>query len=59
MWFRRRSRKDRLVETARRLVPSRRAAVTTAKLAGGLAALTAASSGVSSLRRKNGRDGAA
>jgi hypothetical protein len=52
MLFRRRSRKDRMVAATRRLLPSRRAVVTTARVAGGLAMITAASSGVSALRQK-------
>ena len=45
MLFRRKSKKDRVVATAGRMVPSRRAMVTSAGVAGGLALLTAASSG--------------
>jgi hypothetical protein len=52
MLFRRKSRTERMIDAARRLVPSRRAAAATAGLAGGLAMVTAASSGVSALRQK-------
>ncbi|MGH9234392.1 MAG: hypothetical protein ACRD0R_13775 [Acidimicrobiales bacterium] len=52
MLFRRKSKKDRVVAAAGRMVPSRRAMVTSAGVAGGLALLTAASSGVSALRQK-------
>ena len=51
MWFR---RKDRMVAAARRAVPSRRAEATTVAVTGALAALTAASSGVSAMRQKEG-----
>jgi hypothetical protein len=53
MLFRRKSRTERMIGAARRLVPSRRTvAAATAGMAGGLAVVTAASSGVSALRQK-------
>lgn len=62
MLFRRRSRKDRMVATAKRLAPaalvpvrllsSRRAATAAAGAVGVFVALTAASSGVSAVRQK-------
>ncbi len=52
MLFRRKSRKDRVVAAAGRVLPSRRAMATTVGVASGLAVLTAASSGVSALRQK-------
>jgi hypothetical protein len=52
MWFRRKSRKDRMVEAASRLVPSRRALATTVGVVSSVAALTAASSSVSAIRQK-------
>jgi hypothetical protein len=52
MLFRRRSRKDRIVEAASRLVPSWRALATTAGAVSSVAALVAASSSVSAKRQK-------
>lgn len=53
MLFRRRSRKDRIVAAAGRLLPSVRAVVTAAGLISTVfAALTAASSSVSAVRQK-------
>jgi hypothetical protein len=52
MLFRRRSKKDRILAATGRLVPSRRALATAAGVVSGLAALTAASSSVSAMRRK-------
>ena len=52
MFFRRRSRKDRIVTAAGRLVRSRRALAMAAGVVSSVAALTAASSGVSA-RRQN------
>lgn len=55
MVFRRKSRKDRMIATARRWVRRPRGnAATTVGVVSGLAALTAASSGVSALRQKQG-----
>jgi hypothetical protein len=57
MLFRRKSRTDRLMDAARlageRVRPSRRTARTVGLATGGLALLTAASSGVSALRQKS------
>jgi hypothetical protein len=52
MLFRRKSRKDRVAAAAGRMLPSRRAMVRSAGVAGSVALLTAASSGVSALRQK-------
>jgi hypothetical protein len=52
MLFRRKSKKDRVVAAAGRMLPSRRAVAKSARLAGFVALLTAASSGVSALRQK-------
>jgi hypothetical protein len=52
MLFRRKSRRDRIVAAAGRLVPSRRALTTAASVISTVAALTAASSSVSALRQK-------
>jgi thymidine phosphorylase len=52
MLFRRRSRKDRIVAAAGRLVPSGRALAKAAGVVSAFAALTAASSSVSAVRRK-------
>ena len=52
MLFRRRSRKDRILAATGRLVPSRRALATAAGVFSSLAALTAASSSLSAMRRK-------
>jgi threonine/homoserine/homoserine lactone efflux protein len=54
MVFRRKSRKDRIVEAAERMLGARRTAATAVGVAtGALALLAAASSGVSSLRQKS------
>jgi hypothetical protein len=58
MLFRRKSRKDRLMDTARlvgeRVLPTRRTvARTVARMVGLATLLTAASSGVSALRQKS------
>lgn len=53
MLFRRRTRRERMAASARRLLPSRRAVATTAGVAGFVAGLTALSSGMSSLRQKD------
>jgi hypothetical protein len=53
MLFRRKSRRERVTAAAGRLLPSGRAIVATVGVAGGLAVLTAASSGVSALRQKH------
>jgi hypothetical protein len=53
MLFRRKSKIDRVMETAERFVPPlRMAATAVGVVTGGLALLTAASSGVSTLRQK-------
>jgi hypothetical protein len=52
MLFRRKSKKDRILAAAGRLVPSRRALAAAAGLVSSLAALTAASSSVSVMRQK-------
>jgi hypothetical protein len=52
MLFRRRSKKDRMMTAAGRLVPSRRALATVAGVVSSIAALTAASSSVSAKRQK-------
>lgn len=53
MLFRRKSKIDRVMETAERMVPSPRTVAAVVGVAtGGLALLSAASSGVSSLRQK-------
>jgi hypothetical protein len=52
MLFRRKSRKDRIVESAGRLVPSWRALARTASAVTSVAALVAASSSVSAKRQK-------
>jgi hypothetical protein len=55
MLFRRKSRKDRMMAAAARYLPSRRTVATTAGVAGVVAGLTAASSGVSAIRQKSSR----
>ena len=53
MLFRRKSKIDRVIETAERLMPPPRLVAAVVGVAtGGLALLTAASSGVSTLRQK-------
>jgi hypothetical protein len=52
MLFRRRTRRERMAASARRLLPSRRAVAKTAGIAGFVAGLTALSSGLSSVRQK-------
>jgi hypothetical protein len=52
MLFRRRTRRERVAASARRLLPSRRTVAKTAGIAGFVAGLTAISSGLSSLRQK-------
>lgn len=52
MLFRRKSRKDRIMAAAGRVVPSRRALAAAAGVVSSLAALTAASSSVSAMRQK-------
>ena len=52
MLFRRRTRRERVAASARRLLPSRRAVAKTAGIAGFVAGVTAISSGLSSLRQK-------
>jgi hypothetical protein len=52
MLFRRRSRKDRILAATGRLMSSRRALATATGVFSGLAALTAASSSLSAMRRK-------
>jgi hypothetical protein len=54
MLFHRKSRTERMIDAARRVLPSRRAAYATAGLASTFAVVTAASSGVSALRQKLG-----
>jgi hypothetical protein len=53
MLFRRMSRKDRMIATAERMLPSRKTVTRVGVVTGGLALLTAASSGVSALRQKS------
>lgn len=52
MLFRRRSKKDRIVAAAGRVMPSWRALATAAGAVSSVAALVAASSGVSARRQK-------
>lgn len=53
MLFRRKSKRDRVLATGRKLLPSRRTvAAVTAWVVGGAAALAAASSTVSAVRQK-------
>jgi hypothetical protein len=52
MLFRRRSRKDRIIAAAGRVMPSWRALATAAGAVSSVAALVAASSGVSAKRQK-------
>lgn len=52
MLFRRRTRRERMAASARRLLPSRRAVAKTAGVAGFMAGLTALSSAMSALRQK-------
>jgi hypothetical protein len=54
MIFRRKSRMDRMIDTAERMMPSgKTVARAVGVLTGGLALLSAASSGVSALRQKS------
>jgi hypothetical protein len=52
MLFRRRSKKDRMMTAASRLVPSRRALARAIGVVSSIAALTAASASVSAKRQK-------